>query len=507
MSDSVPKRMNTGLRAILLYVSIAALVVVIYLDTFGGLARMWSMSRYQYGYVVLPIAAYLLWRRRDQLASRPLTPAVLAFGVLLLLALAWVVARSTSVQVIEQLAVLAMIPAAALAIGGWSAFRAAAFPLLFVLAALPVGDGLVPQLMLITAGIAEALLNLFGIPVYRQGMIFVLPGGSFEVADICAGLMYLLSGTFVSILYAQLSYEKTWKRVAFVAIGALTVLFANALRAFITMAVASATNMRVLGGDDHIYFGHALFGATVLLLFWIGRRFRDPMPPTPLPAQSEVAGTSARSLLVGWLAAAALLAIGPLLEAQRRDVAAGPQRSVQLPGLAGCEGPDSWALDWQPEMPSPDVQTTGSYACGSDRVHLYIAAYRTQEQGRELVAEGNAIVPKRVLAQMERGISQFSTADGKVIRVSELRTGDPSGQLVVWYWYSVNGAPAYSSLEVKFREAIAAVTAQPVLSAVHVVLVELPATDAAMPNRARIQSVAQEAWAHYSRQEAWLGEE
>lgn len=493
--------MNANLRTILLYTSLAVLVVALYWSTFRTMGQLWTLTAYQYGFIVPPIAAYLLWRRRDLLAIAPLRPA--AFGLVTLPALvaAWLVARSSAIQIVEHFAVLAMIPTAALAAGGWAAFRVAAFPLLFVLAALPVGDGLIPQLMVIAAHIADALLNLFGIPAYRQGQVFVLSGGSFEVADVCSGLMYLLAGTVVSILFAQINYRKTWKRIAFVVCAAVLFVVANGVRAFIVMAVASATEMRWLAGKDHVYFGHAMFAVLILALFWFAARFADPEPEVTMEA-ARLPAMPSRIPIVGWGLVAALLALGPIMAAQRDSQAsvAGPE--VTLPALSGCEGLANWALDWKPLMGGPDVEASGSYACATSRVHVYLATYRTQAQGRELIADGNQLVDKRIAAYLERGRGEFRDAAGEAVRIYTLY-GRPSGtELAIGYWYSVNGRPAFSSVEVKLREAIAAVTGQPASSTVHMVIVE--ARDTSTTNaRERLGQATAEAWQHYQRAESW----
>ena len=52
----------------------------------------------------------------------------------------------------------------------------------------------------------------------------------------------------------------------------------NGLRAFIVMAVASATDMRVLAGKDHVIFGWALFLLVMIALYFVAERFSDRRP-------------------------------------------------------------------------------------------------------------------------------------------------------------------------------------------------------------------------------------
>jgi len=357
----------------------------------------------------------------------------------------------------------------------------------------------VPHLMIVTAAIAEALLNLFGIPAYRQGMVFVLPGGSFEVADVCSGLKYLLAGTVISILYAYLTYGRMWKRVTFVVFAALLFVLMNGVRAFVVMAVASATQMRWLTGEDHITFGRILFGVLILALFWGCSRFADPQPQRE--AGPEIVRTP-RIPVLSWLVAAAILALGPALAARQSFADTGAEPVLQLPALASCQEPGPWNLDWRPTLIGPDVELGGGYICESDVAHLYVAAYRNQSQGRELVADGHELVAPPVLALLERNSAEFAGASGERIRVAELRGYRDSRQLVIWYWYSFNGRHADSGAELKLREACAVITGRPSLSAVHMVVMEAPLTAEQVSN-GRIEEFAAAAWAHYVSAEAW----
>ncbi len=129
--------------------------------------------------------------------------------------------------------------------------------------------------MRVTADVSAALLRLTGVPVYREGQYITLPGGEFEVADVCSGLRYLVAGTMISLLFAYLTYRSTWRRVLFVAATAFALIFANGLRAFIVMWVASASEMRLLAGEDHVYFGWILFAVVIGGMFLLGTRYAE----------------------------------------------------------------------------------------------------------------------------------------------------------------------------------------------------------------------------------------
>jgi len=285
------------LTPLLLIAGVTALVLLVYSESYGTMLQLWQQTDHHHGLLVFPIVGYLLWRARVPLSSAHLKPWLP--GVLLLAALVggWLLGRATGVQAIEHLAALLLIPSAVVTFLGPDVVRKALFPLLFVVAAVPIADSLVPVLMGITADISEALLNAVGVPVFREGQLMTLPGGRFEVADVCSGLRYLISGAVVALLFGYLTYGSYLKRIVLVAATGVALVLANGVRAFIVMFVASASEMRYLAGRDHIYFGWLLFGVVIVVLMWIAGRYADPEQVTVNAEEAISPGPSRRSLL------------------------------------------------------------------------------------------------------------------------------------------------------------------------------------------------------------------
>ena len=276
--------------ALLLVAGIAGLVAILYSSSFVSMVQLWRYGDHHHGVLVFPIAAYFLWRSRHGLAALPVRPWGWGIGLLSVLVLGWVVSRGIGVQAAEHLAAVLLIPAAVATFLGVSIVRFSLFPLLFLIAAVPVGDALVPYLMQITANVSETLLRMAHVPVLREGQIMTLPGGVFEIADVCAGLRYLISGTMMGLLFAYTTFRSNWKRAMFVGVAAVALIFANGVRAFVVMFVASATEMRYLAGRDHVVFGWLMFGIVVMALFWGGQRFADEQDAQIVSEQGGVGG-------------------------------------------------------------------------------------------------------------------------------------------------------------------------------------------------------------------------
>jgi exosortase len=132
------------------------------------------------------------------------------------LGFSWLLADLAEVQVVRQYAFVLMIPFTVWAVLGTRVARAITFPLVFLIFAVPFGEFLLPPLMQFTADFTVTALQLTGIPVYREGLYFTIPTGSWSVVEACSGLRYLIASITLGSLYAYLTY-RSWKyRVAFV---------------------------------------------------------------------------------------------------------------------------------------------------------------------------------------------------------------------------------------------------------------------------------------------------
>ena len=137
----------------------------------------------------------------QQLSPQPNLLALLVLGGL---GFCWLLATLASVQVFEQFFLIAMIPAAVWAILGNRMVWALAFPLAYLLLAVPFGDALILPLIDFTADFTVTALQLTGIPVYREGSFFSIPSGNWSVVEACSGLRYLIASFTLGTLYAYL---------------------------------------------------------------------------------------------------------------------------------------------------------------------------------------------------------------------------------------------------------------------------------------------------------------
>jgi len=259
----------------LLAVLLLALLVVYY-STFASMVEIWWRSEtYAHGFVILPICLWLIWRIRDRILATEPQANFLGIPILIGLGFIWLLASYIGVLAIQQLAVVMMIPVIIFTLLGWQTTSVMLFPLAFLLLSVPLGEELTPYLINFTADFTVSMIQLVGIPIFREGSYFQLPSGSWSVVSACSGVRYLIASLTLGVLYAYLNYRGMLKRILFVIAALIVPIFANGFRAFMIVMIGHFSDMKLATGVDHIIYGWIFFGIVVAIMFYIGSFWRD----------------------------------------------------------------------------------------------------------------------------------------------------------------------------------------------------------------------------------------
>ena len=242
-----------------------------YGDTVSAMVAIWQRSdTFAHGFLIVPISAWLVWRRRDVVANLPMRPSPVVLPLLALADFAWFFAGLAAVSVVQQYAVVAMIVLVVWVVLGTPVAAALAFPLSYLLFAVPAGEFMLGMMMEHTADVTVAALRLTGIPVYREGQFFSIPSGNWSVIEACSGLRYLIASVTVGVLYAYLTYRSLARRAAFIAASFVVPIIANWVRAYMIVMIGHLSSMEYAVGADHLIYGWVFFGVVMALLFWGG---------------------------------------------------------------------------------------------------------------------------------------------------------------------------------------------------------------------------------------------
>ncbi|WP_338769410.1 exosortase A [Massilia sp. METH4] len=413
-----------------------------YFDTAASIVAIWERSEtFAHGFVIVPIALWLVWRRRAELALLPVRPCWPALAALLFCGAAWMLATLGDVLVVRQYAFAIMIPLAVLAAYGTAIARALVFPLAFLLFGVPVGEGLIEPLIGITANFTVDALRLTGIPVLREGNSFSIPSGDWSVVEACSGLRYLISSVTLGCLYAYLTYRTTWRRVLFVIVALALPIFANGLRAYMIVMIGHSSNMTLAVGVDHLIYGWVFFGLVMLLLFWIGSFWREdgPAPQAVAHAQSHLRPRSASPAQVALavLGVAGCIGVWPAYGwyIERGNATPPP---VELATFAASTPAVAPFTEWEPDFAPASATLRRFYEVDGHKLGFILKYYRDGNGGK-LISSMNRLTALRS-GWHETGVAiRSENVAGRPLVLRETTLAGPGARFVVWQWYDVGG--------------------------------------------------------------------
>ena len=426
-------------------------LLAIFFDTARAMVTIWNSSEtFTHGYIIAPISLWLIWQQRAALARMSPRPSWLGLFALAGSVLLWLLGNVSGAQSVMQYAMVAMIPAAVLAVLGWPVVRPILFPLLFLLLAVPFGDVFIDPLMNLTADFTVAALQVTGIPVFREGNTLTLPTGVWSVVEACSGVRYLIASVTLGIIYAYLTYRSIWRRLAFVLAAIVVPIFANSARAYMIVMIGHLSNMKYATGVDHLIYGWLFFGLVMLILFWVGSYWREDTQPSEVVQHGRSAAQPASfaHLLTFAVAvfavAGAGLAYGALVT---RAMANQPPVVLSEPAIADWQRTDAFT-SWRPEFKHPAAEQMRFLRRNGERAGVYIGYYRNQSQHAELISYGNVLAMPGG-KDWRRLEESALTIHADNLKVSQNLLAHEGQRLLGWYWYWVGDRFTSSSYVAK----------------------------------------------------------
>lgn len=157
---------------------------------------------------------------------------------------------------------------------GMRALRAGLFPMLFLAFIVPVPgfilDPCIAFLQAASAATAEFVFRCSGVPFFREGMIFSLPGIEVEVAKQCSGIRSSLALIITAVLAGKLFLQSWSGKAALVSAVVPITVFKNALR---------IVTLSILGSyvDPVFITGHWLHRSGGIPFFVVGLALLSPV--------------------------------------------------------------------------------------------------------------------------------------------------------------------------------------------------------------------------------------
>jgi exosortase C (VPDSG-CTERM-specific) len=283
---------------------LTAVLVASFARPLFALAKFAAHSELYSHILLIPfISAYLIWLKRGSLPLAPQPRRLFALfpliaGLATIAGYWWAVRSGLKLREADQLAIttlsflLLLLSVCFLCLGP-ATLRAITFPVAFLFFMIPFPHvALVRIETFFQHGSAEAaylLLKLSGMPVFRQGLEFQLPGFSMQVAPQCSGIHSSLVLFMTSLLAGHLLLRTLWSRTLLVLVVIPLALLRNGFRIFTLGQLCVQLDPSWIDSDLHRRGGPIFFALSLipffLLLFYLRKlENRRTRIPSAMPA-------------------------------------------------------------------------------------------------------------------------------------------------------------------------------------------------------------------------------
>jgi exosortase len=162
---------------------------------------------------------------------------------------------------------------------GWGRLREHSFAIAFLVFFIPlpllVTDFMSVALQRASAEVLDGMLQLTGLPAYREGLAFDLPGLHIKVAEECSGVRSTLCLFIFSLVAGKVLLKTGWKRWTLALLTVPLGILRNAFRITLLAYLSVHVDPNIIHGPLHHQGGPVFFVLSLIPLFallWYFRR-------------------------------------------------------------------------------------------------------------------------------------------------------------------------------------------------------------------------------------------
>jgi exosortase D (VPLPA-CTERM-specific) len=360
---------------------------------------------------------------------------------------------------------------------GTSGVALIAFPLFYLLTAIPLPEflhqELSSRLQLMSSALGVGCLQLIGVVAYREGNVIDLGPIQLQVVEACSGLRYLFPLTALTLLCAYLYRESLWKRVLLVLSSIPISILLNGFRIGAIGLLVETYGRSAAEGFSHFFEGWVFFVASLGLLcaeMWVlarvrstpsRRPFAELIGPPPVEtgrsaSMLAVHPSAARVLSAPVLAGGVLLILAALAApsvAPHDFPSPARQSLLDFPLQLGEWGGVSSVMERQylDALQLDDYVLADYSAVEKVPVNVYVAYYQSPKKGR------SSHSPRQCIPGGGWEITSFDTvrldhASGIAHALDVNRVAIQKGgqKQIVYYWFKQRDRWITSEYLVKF---------------------------------------------------------
>ncbi len=443
-------------------------LVAVYWPIIEGLVRQWIHNQdYSHGPFILPVAAYLAWRKRTELGRVGYGYDWRAFSVLLLAMVVYILGELGAELFTTRLSMLVFLVGFVWLLFGLKVVKILRFPLAFLFLMLPLPGFIYRNvtfpLQLISSRWSVEILHTLGMTAYREGNVIDLDFMVLQVAEACSGLRYIIPLFALGVLFSYFLQKVLWKRIILILATIPISIVANVFRIAGTGIIGLYWGEEAAQGFFHSFSGWLVF-LVCLGLFALVNLALKFLPDTPSrqkqgPSDS-LRGHSAKRISWGLVVLAAAMVLStPAVVSSLGEVPPVPLQKdldgfpLTFRGYAGTPktmDPEIWEQVGAQDYILIDYQKSGALP-----VNFYVAYYEYQKKGGEFVHSPRLCLPGAGWSIEENRVRHLTPSRTNAEGVSSLELNElvitrGGTKQLVYFWYQGRGRNFTNEFAAKF---------------------------------------------------------
>lgn len=444
-------------------------LAVVYWPIIEGLVHQWLNNQdYSHGPFILPVAAYLAWRKREELQKVGYRHDWRAVSVLLLAMVIYILGELGAELFTTRLSMLVFLVGFVWLLFGLDVIRVLGFPLAFLFLMLPLPGFIYRNvtfpLQLISSRWSVEILQGLGITAFRQGNVIDLYFMVLQVAEACSGLRYIIPLFALGVLFSYFLQNVLWKRIVLILATIPISIVANVFRIAGTGIIGLYWGEEAAQGFFHSFSGWLVF-LVCLGLFAVVNLVLKFLPDLSSRKKSDKASDlpdvpSRKGMNWGLVALGAVIVLStPAVVGSLGDVPPVPLEKelkgfpLTFRGYTGAPqtmDPDIWE-----RVGAQEYILINYEKASAQPVNFYVAYYEYQKKGGDFVHSPRLCLPGAGWSIEENRVRHLAPPDVmegglSSLELNELVITRGGARQLVYFWYQGRGRNFTNEFAAKF---------------------------------------------------------
>jgi exosortase len=260
-----------------------------YWPTLSDMAHVWNtVQDYSHGWLVIPLALYALWVRRDSFPAGNVHWSWYGLIVLGLCMLIRYLGALWYVYAVDGWSILLWVAGCCWLLGGWQFLKWCAPAIAFLVFMIPfphyMETTLRQPLQRVATKFSCWMLQCMGQPAMAEGNTILLGEHHLEVEEACSGLRIFVAIAVLAFAYMMIVRPSWWERVVLFLSIVPIALISNAVRIVITGMLYQFVSTEAGKKFSHDMAGWMMIPIAaaqfMLLLWYMGKLMREVEIPS-----------------------------------------------------------------------------------------------------------------------------------------------------------------------------------------------------------------------------------